>query len=373
MQNTREQKIVRTSIVGVAVNVLLAIAKAAIGLISGSIAIVLDAVNNLSDALSSVITIIGTKLAGKEADKKHPFGYGRIEYLSAMVISLIVLYAGITSLTESVKQVIHPGIPDYSPAALIIVALAVVAKLLLGGYVKKQGKKLNSDALVNSGEDAMMDSIISASTLVAALLFVFTGLSLEAWLGAVISLFIVKSGLEMLGETLSHILGESADVNLAKSIKRIVLSYPEISGCYDLVLHNYGPDAYTGSLHVEVPDTCTADDLDELLRKISVRVYQECRVILTAIGVYSVNTKDPKAKAAREEVTTLAKSVPHVLEVHGFHLNEEAKHIRFDLMVGFGAKDRKATYKEALGKVQAAYPDYTLETTMDTDFTEEEE
>ena len=226
-ETSREKTIIRTSIIGIIANVFLAGFKAAIGLLSNSIAITLDAVNNISDAGSSLITIVGAKLAGREPDKKHPFGYGRIEYLSAMIISVIVLYAGITSLVESVKQIIHPETPDYSVISLVIVAVAVVVKFFLGRYVKATGEKVNSDSLINSGEDARLDSVISASTLVAAVIFLAFGLSLEAWLGAIISLIIIKSGVEMLKETVSRILGENNDPELAKVIKQTVRSFPD--------------------------------------------------------------------------------------------------------------------------------------------------
>ena len=198
MEISREKTIVRTSIIGIIANVCLAGFKAVIGLMTNSIAIVLDAVNNISDAGSSLITIVGTKLAGKEPDKKHPFGYGRIEYLSAMIISVIVLYAGITSFTESVRQIIRPQTPDYSTVSLIIVAVAVAVKILLGRYVKSVGERVRSDSLINSGEDATLDSIISAATLVAAGIFLIFHVSVEAWLGAIISVVIIKSGIEML-------------------------------------------------------------------------------------------------------------------------------------------------------------------------------
>ena len=184
---SRDQIIIRTSIIGIAANIFLAGFKAFVGILSNSIAIVLDAVNNLSDALSSVITIVGTKLAGRAPDKKHPLGYGRIEYLSAAIISVIVLYAGVTSFTESVRKIIHPETPDYSALTLVIVASGVLVKILLGRYVRATGEKVGSDSLVASGSDALNDSIISASTLVAAVLYIKAGWSLEAWLGAVIS------------------------------------------------------------------------------------------------------------------------------------------------------------------------------------------
>ena len=162
----REKIIIRTSMVGIVTNLCLAGFKAVIGVLSNSIAIVLDAVNNFSDAGSSLITIIGTKLAGKKPDKEHPFGHGRIEYLSAMLIAVIILYAGVTSLVESVKQIITPEMPDYSRTSLMIIMVAVVVKIFLGRYVKKVGVKVKSSSLVNSGEDAILDAVISFSTLI---------------------------------------------------------------------------------------------------------------------------------------------------------------------------------------------------------------
>ena len=345
-EQSREKTIVRTSITGIIANVFLAAFKAVIGLLSNSIAIVLDAVNNISDAGSSLITIVGTKLAARKPDKKHPFGYGRIEYLSAMVISVIVLYAGITSFVESVKQIIHPETPDYSAVSLIIVAVAVVVKILLGRYVKATGEKVNSDSLINSGKDAMLDSVISASTLVAAGIFLMFHISLEAWLGAVISIVIIKSGVEMLRDTISQILGEPNDPDLVNRIKQTVKQFPEVQGAYDLVLHNYGPDTWNGSIHVEVPDTYTADQLDRLIRNIQSEVFKEHRVILTAIGVYSVNTNDEENIRIREKVREIALSHEHVRQIHGFYLDQDEKTMRFDVVISFNAGDRREVYTE---------------------------
>ncbi len=368
---SREKTIVRTSIIGIIANVFLAGFKAVIGLMTNSIAIVLDAVNNISDAGSSLITIVGTKLAAKEPDKKHPFGYGRIEYLSAMIISVIVLYAGITSLVESVKQIIHPKTPDYTTASLIIVAVAVLVKILLGRYVKSVGVRVNSDSLVNSGEDATLDSVISASTLVAAVIFIFFHISLEAWLGAIISLVIIKAGIEMLRDTISQILGEKNDPDLARSIKETVTGFPGVQGAYDLVLNNYGPDAWNGSIHIEVPDTFSANQLDQLIREIQTAVYQQHQVILTAIGVYSVNTQDQEVIDAQKKVREIVFAHQHVKQMHGFYLIKEPKSIRFDIVVSFDAGDRRAVYREALEDVQKAFPEYELQVAMDTDFSEE--
>jgi len=367
---SRDKIIVRTSVIGIIANVMLAAFKAVIGILSNSIAIVMDAVNNISDAGSSLITIIGTKLAGREPDKKHPFGYGRIEYLSAMIIAVIVLYAGVTSLVESVKKIINPVTPDYSTVSLIIVAVAVVVKIVLGRYVKSVGKKVNSASLVNSGEDATLDSVISASTLVAAGIFLIFHISLEAWLGAIISLVIIKSGFEMMKETVSQLLGERNDPDLSKSIKETVTEFEDVQGAYDLVLNNYGPDSWNGSIHIEVPDTYSADSLDRLIRSIQEAVYNKHQVILTAIGVYSVNTKDKDVIEAKKKAEEIVLSHEHIRQMHGFYMDKEEKTMRFDIVISFNAKDRHETYDSVIEDIKKAFPDYDLQVAMDTDFGE---
>ena len=366
----RSRIIIRTSIIGIIANVFLAAFKAAVGIFTHSIAIVLDAVNNLSDALSSLITIIGAKLAGKEPDKKHPFGHGRVEYISAMLIAMIVLYAGLTSLIESIKKIFNPETPEYTVASLIIVAVAVVVKIVLGRYVKSVGEKVNSDSLVNSGEDASLDAIISASTLVAALIFIITGYSLEAYLGVIISGFIIKAGIEMLQETISKILGEKGDLELANAIKATVRSHPGVMGAYDLVLNNYGPDTYNGSIHIEIPDTFDAVQIDEMIREITMDVLKKHNVILTAVGVYSVNTKDPEAVAMREDITKIALSHEYVNQIHGFFVNPKDHTMRFDVVISYDAPDRFELFRHVSEDVKKAYPDYKVSMIMDTDFAE---
>lgn len=367
-EKSRDKIIVRTSIIGILANVALAAFKAAIGLITGSIAITLDAVNNISDAGSSLITIIGTKLAGKQPDRQHPWGYGRLEYISAMVISIIVLYAGITSLVESVKKIIHPEAASYTMTPLIIIAVAVVVKIILGRYVKGVGVKVNSDSLINSGTDAMLDSIISASTLVAALIFIFTGLSLEAWLGAVISLIIIKSGIDMLRETLSKILGQRIDVETAKKVREVLSSMPGVLGIYDLIFHDYGPDRINCSAHAEVEDHLTAVQLDELQRSAAMKLYMETGVILTALGVYAVNTRDERINKMREDVYRVVMGHENLLEMHGFYVNEEEKRMQFDIIVGFDAKDREGMYRHIVEEIRSLYPDYQVIIVPDSDF-----
>ena len=362
----REKIIVRTSIIGIIANVFLAGFKAVIGVISNSIAVTLDAVNNLSNALSSVITIIGAKLANKKPDKKHPLGYGRIEYLSAMIVAAIVLYAGITALVESVKKIIHPETADYSVVSLVIIAVAVVVKILLGRYVKAQGEKASSHALIDSGADATFDAILSFSVLVSAIIFLTTGLSLEAYVGVVISLFIIKSGVEMIVETLNEILGQRADAETTRRIKSILAEEPEVRGAYDLILSNYGPDKNIASVHLELPDTMTIKELDILTRKVQRRVFKETGIILTGVGAYSYNTQNDDAAAIRDTVQETVMSHDWALQMHGFYLDMKAKDMRFDVVVSFDV-DPNESIRTLTAELKELYPDYEINIIHDID------
>ena len=210
----RNKIIVKTSFLGIAVNIILVIFKATIGFLANSIAIILDAVNNLTDVLSSVITIIGTKFANKAPDKKHPYGHGRIEYFTSVIIGVIVLLAGITAAKESIEKIINPEQSEYSIISLIIIEVAVLVKFFFGRYVKKVGKNVNSQSLVASGQDALMDSILSLTTLIAAIINFIWHFGLEGYLGIVISVFIVKSAIEILKTAVDSMLGERADGEL---------------------------------------------------------------------------------------------------------------------------------------------------------------
>ena len=362
----REKVIVRTSVIGIITNVLLAAFKAAVGLISNSIAVTLDAVNNLSDALSSVITIIGAKLGAKKPDKKHPLGYGRIEYLSSMMVAAIVLYAGITSIVESVKKIIHPETADYKTVSLIIISVAIIVKLLLGNYVKRQGEKVNSGALTASGKDASFDAILSASVLASAVIFLISGISLEAYVGVIISIVIIKAGIEMMIETLNDIIGQRGDPEISKRIKQLISEEPEVRGAYDLTLYNYGPDKYYGSVHMELPDTMTVDEVDALTRKVQLKVFQDTGVILTGVGVYSYNTTNEEAAIIRNAIQEKVMSHDWALQMHGFYVDTVNKMIRFDVVVSFDID-----HKEALSimheELQELYPDFAIHITLDVD------
>lgn len=367
-QQKREKIIVQTSVIGIAVNLMLAAFKAVIGLLSNSIAVVLDAVNNLSDALSSIITIIGAKVAGKKPDKDHPLGHGRSEYLSALVVAGIVMYAGITSLIESVKKIIHPQEAHYTTVALVIIGVAVITKVLLGRYVKSKGEQTGSGALVASGTDALSDAAISFGVLVTALIYTFKGISLEAYMGVIISGLIIKAGYEMISDTVSVILGRRANVEVSKKIKEIVTSEPAVLGAYDLFVHNYGPDREYASVHVELPDSMTVDQVDVLTRKLTERVYRETGVVLTGVGVYSRNT-GLKAENMRTRIEEIVLSHEWALQMHGFYFDEEKKIIRFDVVMSFDISHSEGI-KILSDEINAVYPDYMVIIVADIDITD---
>jgi len=363
----REKVIVRTSVIGIAANVLLAAFKAAVGLAANSIAVVLDAVNNLTDALSSVITIIGAKLGGKAPDKEHPLGHGRYEYLSALVIAAIVLYAGITALVESVKKIIEPEAADYSTVALVIIAAAVIVKIILGRYVSAKGRQVNSGSLVASGKDALFDAVLSASVLAAALIYLTTGIGLEAYVGVAISIVIIKAGFEMLRETLDDILGKRPDPEVSRGIKRTVCADPEVLGAYDLLMESYGPNLTVASIHVEVADTMTALQIDELTRRLQQAVMSEHGIALATVGIYARNTSSDAVREMRSRITRTVAAHDGVIQIHGFFVNENARTCSFDVVLDFAVPDGDALYRTICDEVQALYPDYTFLITNDRD------
>ncbi len=368
--NDRERIIVRTSVIGIVANVLLVAFKAAVGLAANSIAIVLDAVNNLTDALSSVITILGAKLAGKGPNRAHPLGYGRYEYLSALIIVAIVLYAGITSFIESVRKIIEPEVADYSVVTLVIVAAAVVVKIILGRYVSAKGKQVDSGSLIASGKDALFDAAISASVLAAAFIYLGTGVSLEAYVGVLISIVIVKAGIDMLRETLDDILGHRPDPDIAQGIKKTVCADADVLGAYDLLLDSYGPDLTIGAIHVEVPDTMTAAEIDAMTRRVQKAVFEEHHISLATVGIYSRNTTDDEATEMQSTITRAVMAHDGVLQMHGFYTDVDAKRVSFDIVIDFSAPNREELYSQIVEEVQGLFPDYSFTITLDRDLSD---
>ena len=364
----RDKIIVKTSIIGILVNLVLVAFKASIGIMVNSIAITLDAVNNLTDALSSIITIIGTKLAGKAPDKEHPYGYGRIEYFASVIISVIVLLAGITALEESVPKIFNPVLADYTFVSIFIIAVAVVVKFLLGRYVKGKGKEINSQSLVASGSDALFDAILSLSTVVAAIISLIWNISLEGILGTIIAFVIIKAAFEMLSETLSSMIGTRVDNEITDKLKERIGEFEEVKGVYDLTLHNYGPTQLMGSVHVEVNDDLTAKEIHKLTRQILYSVYEEFGIVLT-VGIYASNVDTPESMEIKESLLKIIGKYPEILQMHGFYIDEDINLITFDIIVDFDANGHEVKEK-VLEEIRNKYPNYQFDAILDADYSD---
>jgi len=361
----RDKQIVRTSIIGIITNIFLSIFKIIIGLLSSSIAIIMDAINNLSDALSSIITIVGLKLALKPADIDHPMGHGRIEYLSALIVSSIVFFAGATSLIESIDKIIHPVVSSYTPLMLVFIAVAIVTKLILGRYTKGIGEKVNSTALVASGSDALFDSIVSAATLFSAILTLIWDINIDGIIGALISLVIIKAGWDMLSDTLDRILGSRIDGNLSKEIKEKIKEEELVIGAYDLILHNYGPETMIGSVHVEIDESITTKEIFELTRKLRMNMFDEYGILLT-FGVYATNQKDSKVVEIEESINSYVVSIDGILSMHAFYINFEAKQLSFDIVIDFKVEDKLELRDSIVKRLKKQYPHYAIFVAIDT-------
>lgn len=367
----REKKIIQTSIIGVIGNVLLVAAKAFIGLLANSISIITDAVNNLSDALSSIITIIGTKLSTKKPDKKHPFGHGRVEYLTSLIIGVLILVAGGTAIYESIMILVNKSMPEHSVVSIIIISIAIAVKIGLSLYFRLVGNKVNSEPLKASGKDALFDALLSVATLIGIIVSMLTNLpfNVEGIIGIVIGLFIIRSAIEILRDGISLIIGERASQDYVNTIKRLVVSFPEVQGVYDLIINNYGTNKSIASVHIEIDDNLTARDIHHLTRNIAEKVYAETGAILT-VGIYAKNEGDEQIKSIKKFIQDNIKDNKQIKQLHGFYVDEDRKLITFDLVFEFECEKPQEIIADLTSKLKEKYPEYNFYIVQDTDFTD---
>ena len=365
----RSKKIVRTSIIGIIANLGLVAVKAIVGLFANSISIIMDAVNNLSDALSSVITIVGTKLAQKKPDAKHPYGHGRIEYVTSLVISIIILVAGSAAIAESVINIFNPRDVKFELYSVILIAIAVVVKIVLGLYFRYQGKKLNSEALKGSGVDALFDALLSLGTLISIGVMLIWKVNIEGYVGAIIGAFMIKSGIDVLRHSLSSIIGERTSKETSEAIKHLVCQNPQVLGAYDLIVNNYGPDRGIGSIHIEVDDKLTAKEIHPLTRNLAVQIYQQFGIIMT-VGIYASNSSDSEIVKIRDAIRKEVLSRPTIKQMHGFYCDQELKTISFDVIVDFKDKDAPKLIEEIKKNLGEQFPDYRFYVVEDKDFSD---
>ena len=365
--NERQKKIIRVSLVGIATNFLLAVIKILLGVFSGSIAIISDAFNNLTDSASSMITIIGTKLAGKRPTRDHPFGYGRIEYIISVLIGVILIFTGAQILLSSVKNIITPKPVNYTMTLNLIITSTILVKLLLSRYTKRAGERLESGALKASGADAGNDALISAVTLLSSAVYMTTGVSIDAWAGAFISLFILKTGIDVFIDMHGHFLGQRADRDLSEMIYNNVLSCPVVLGAHDLILHDYGPDRMNGSINLEVDASMTTGELYPILYDLQQHLLQD-HFINIIFGICAVDPADPEQNRAEEILGQILEEEPHLQEYHGIFVHHDSRSLYCDVVIDFDCRDPYEVADRITGRLKKEFPDYLVYITVDNFF-----
>ena len=366
-QKERNKVIIRTSVTGVVVNVAIAAVKIVAGLLASSIAILSEGVNNAADALTSVLTLVGTKLAGRHPDAKHPFGYGRIEYLTGLVIAAIILVSGFSLLSESVKLVFTRGPLAISYVSLGVVAVSAVVKFALALYTIARGKAASSEALVGVGLECRADSYVSVVTIATAVLFLLTGISIDAYAGIVMSLVIIKAGVEVGLKTVSELIGRPGEKELAAKIYALVRQTPGVVGAADMMLHNYGPGAWSGSVNVEIDHAKSVGEVYAFLHELQLRIMHEEKVTMV-FGVYAVDNDHEESKRVREAVLEYVRQQEHVKSFHAIYLEPGTNRIYCDLIVGYGLKDWDALRADFTAYMKDRFPANEIALTIETEF-----
>lgn len=322
--------------VGILLNFLLFAAKALAGLLSHSIAITADAFNNLSDAGSSVITLIGFRLSGQEADSDHPYGHGRIEYLSGLVVAAIILLMGVELIKSSFSKILHPKLPDFSPVIVFILTLSILVKLYMYMYNHRISVRIDSAAMKATAADSLNDCIATAAVLASSLIGHFTGVSIDGWCGLIVGIFILRAGIEAAKDTIDPLLGKAPDPAFVEHIRSIVLSHPEVLDVHDLLVHDYGPGRMMISLHAEVPAEGDFLKLHDIIDNIE-RELQTTLSCSAVIHMDPVLTKDSETSRLHEIVSSLAKQLDPSVSVHDLRLVKGPTHtnVIFDVAVPF--------------------------------------
>ncbi|MBQ5389316.1 MAG: cation transporter [Clostridia bacterium] len=337
------------SIVGILTNLLLFAAKIVIGTVFGSVSVTADAVNNLTDSGSSIVTMIGFKLAGKPADEKHPFGHARIEYLSGVIVSFIVLFLGLELGMSSIEKILHPEEVVLTPVALFVLVLSALVKLWQSVFYRTVGKRIHSEALVATSKDSRNDVISTLVVLVGAAIAMFTGLNLDGWLGAAVALFILFSGVQLILDTADPLLGQAPEKELVERIHSKILSYDGVIGVHDLAVHNYGVNRCFASVHCEVDAACDMMVSHDMIDNIERDFKAELGISLV-IHLDPVDVNDPRTNALKAEVLVLCAELYPEASVHDFRVVWGVTHsnLVFDVAVPFSVQEEDEAVREKL-------------------------
>ncbi len=367
LNENREHKIIKTSLISLLANIILSAFKISMGLFSASTVIVLDGVENISNALGIILTIIGIKLSSKTPDKKHPLGYGRIEYITDLLVSTLVIYIGFTALIASVGNIKNATNIQYDGYIYFVLVISAIVKLLLSKHEKDIGFKLKSRALVAAAVDSFANALISISIILSALIRLTFGINLEHFIGIVIALLIIRGGIIMIRDTMDEILGRRTNEELKTKIKNIILEFEEVFGVYDLVLHSYGREKNIGSVHIEIKSSLSTLELDLLERKIAKRIYDELHVVLAGISIYTINVDDKSAHSIHKFIKSLESLKESILNIHGILIDTGNKKVYFDIVVNFNEQNIDGLIREIKRKIKTKYPEYEVHIQNDVD------
>lgn len=345
-KNINDQKVrtkygILSGCVGIAVNVILCLLKFFVGSLTGSIAITADAVNNLSDAGSSAVTVFGFKMAGKPADRDHPFGHGRIEYITAMIVSFIILFMGIELAIQSVEKIRSPENVQFSLIGAVIIAVSILGKLWLAFFNKSLGKKINSPAMTAVVADSISDIAATSITLIALILSnFFPNLHIDGWLGIVVACFVLKAGLEIFRDTLSTLIGKSPSKEFVESLEKKILSYDHVSGIHDLIVHSYGPGRDFATVHVEMPSDLNVMVGHNIIDDIENDVKKEMGIDLT-IHYDPIEVNNERVTELKEITENVVRKVNPELSIHDFRIVDGPMHTNliFDVVIPYGFKE----------------------------------
>lgn len=355
------------SIIGIIVNLLLAAFKLVAGILSGAISIIADAVNNLSDAGSQVVSLITFKISAKPADRNHPFGYARIEYVASMIVSFLILFVSVSLFSESIDKIINPSKTDYSILVMIILAVSVIGKLWLFFFGRSAGKKINSDVIRAAATDSLSDAGATLAVLISAIISRLCKIDIDGYMGIGVAIMIFIAGIKVLNETKNSILGSAPEPEVVEGIHNIVKEYPQILGIHDMVVHNYGPGNTICSFHAEVDGKIDVFETHDCIDNVERRLYNDLGIRAT-IHMDPIVTDDEKVTALRISVAAAVKKIDERLTIHDFRYVEGTTHsnLIFDVTVPFEIKENNERIKELVSdKISEIDPNYFAVITVD--------
>ena len=362
-------------VVCISLNVLLCIAKALVGILSGSVSIVADALNNLSDASSNIVSVLGFKLASKPADPEHPYGHGRFEYLSGLVVAVLVLMIGVELVKSSIDKVLNPSPVEFSLALVVVLAGSMAVKLWMAHLNRVLGERIKSETLLATAQDSKNDVIATGAVLACAIIAYVAGIELDAWVGLAVGLYIGWSGIELIRDTVNPLLGQAPDPELVAHIRSKIMSYPGVLGTHDLMVHDYGPGRQFASAHVEMAAETDPMESHDTLDNIE-QAFKDDDSLIVTLHYDPIVTNDPHVVDMRNKIDAMAKSIDGEASIHDLRCVPGPTHtnVIFDCLHPAECALSPSEFKRKLGDmVVEEYPDAVPKITVDEDYVSAEQ